>query len=58
MRAEIQRLREEMQLRRQEEVDQLSALLETLMDRFDAVVEENRSLRQENEWLKSNVPAS
>ncbi|GMF13761.1 unnamed protein product [Phytophthora lilii] len=57
MRAEIQRLREEMELRRQEEVDQLSTLLETLMDRFDAVVEENRSLRQENEWLKSHVPA-
>ncbi|KAG6977033.1 hypothetical protein JG688_00000751 [Phytophthora aleatoria] len=58
MRAEIQRLREEMELRRQEEVDQLSTLLETLMDRFDAIVEENRSLRQENEWLKSHVPAS
>ncbi|KAE8887071.1 hypothetical protein PF005_g19948 [Phytophthora fragariae] len=58
IRAEIQHLREEMELRRQEEVDQLSSLLETLMDRFDAVVEENRSLRQENEWLKSHVPAS
>ncbi|KAG7388861.1 hypothetical protein PHYPSEUDO_011695 [Phytophthora pseudosyringae] len=58
MRAEIQRLRAEMELRRQEEVDELSTLLETLMDRFDAVVEENRSLRQENEWLKSHVPAS
>ncbi|ETI36812.1 hypothetical protein F441_17026 [Phytophthora nicotianae CJ01A1] len=58
MRAEIQRLREEMELRRQEEVDQLSTLVETLMDRFDAIVEENRSLRQENEWLKSHVPAS
>ncbi|OWZ07049.1 Glucose repression regulatory protein TUP1 [Phytophthora megakarya] len=58
MRAEIQRLRDEMDLRRQEEIDQLSTLLETLMDRFDAVVEENRALRQENEWLKSHVPAS
>jgi hypothetical protein len=58
MRGEIQRLREEMELRRQQEVDQLSSLLETLMDRFDAVVEENRSLRQENEWLKAHVPAS
>ncbi|EGZ16696.1 hypothetical protein PHYSODRAFT_501906 [Phytophthora sojae] len=58
IRAEIQRLGEEMELRRQEEVDQLSSLLETLMDRFNAVVEENRSLRQENEWLKSHVPAS
>ncbi|GMF44305.1 unnamed protein product [Phytophthora fragariaefolia] len=58
MRAEIQRLREEMELRRQEEVDQLSSLLENLMSRFDAVVEENRSLREENEWLKSHVPPS
>ncbi|RLN88322.1 hypothetical protein BBJ28_00009449 [Nothophytophthora sp. Chile5] len=58
MRAEIQELREEMELRRQEELDQLSTLLETLMDRFDAVVEENRALRQENEWLKSHVPPS
>ncbi|EEY60534.1 uncharacterized protein PITG_13253 [Phytophthora infestans T30-4] len=58
LRAEVQRLREEMELRRQEEIDQLSTLLENLMDRFDAIVEENRSLREENEWLKSHVPAS
>lgn len=58
MRDEINRLKEEMELRRQEELDQLSSLLETLMDRFDAIVEENRALRQENEWLKSHVPAS
>ncbi|KAH7482441.1 hypothetical protein KRP22_008323 [Phytophthora ramorum] len=58
MRVQIQHLREEMELRRQEEVDQLTSLLEALMDRFDAVVEENQSLRLENEWLKSHVPAS
>ncbi|KAL7681273.1 putative WD40/YVTN repeat-like-containing domain superfamily, WD40-repeat-containing [Plasmopara halstedii] len=58
MRAEIQHLREEINLRHQKDIEQLSTMFETLMDQYDAVVEENRSLRQENEWLKAHISAS
>jgi hypothetical protein len=55
LRIEVDRLRAEMESRHRRDQEQLSAMLDVLMDRYAALDDENTRLRMENERLKAHL---
>lgn len=55
LRAEIERMRGEMESRHRRDQEQLSGMLDVLVDRYEALEDENRRLRLENERLKAHL---
>lgn len=54
MRLQLQILRQEMETQHRAKQDQLTAILDRLLFSYEAIVNENNALRQENESLKTH----
>lgn len=54
MRLQLQILRQEMETQHRAKQDQLTAILDRLLFSYEAIVNENNALRQENESLKAH----
>lgn len=54
MRLQLQILRQEMEMQHRSKQDQLTAILDQLLFNYEAIVDENNALRQENEALNAH----
>lgn len=55
MRERIQFVRHELEVQHRTTFDQVSSVLEELLDSYEALVDENAKLRSENEQLKNHI---